>query len=227
MNDATRFLLRYYQTIASWPLQIYNSAIVFSPETSAVRRNNLDKVPSWLRRLPQVEHTWGSLQKTLQAHSGLVSAIAFSPDGRHIASGSDDETIKLWNITKSLKLSKVLGRTIGSHLKFRRYQKIQTSGIVHSLRFSKNYQDLLITDPGLVRIQHSNANRPNHDNMLLGGLWVGNEWIHYGSVPIIRLAPDVQPRCFDVKEDQVAIGFGNGDVLSFDIHYISLYSALE
>ena len=31
------------------------------------------------------------------AHSGPVNSVAFSPDGKTIVSGSDDETIKVWD----------------------------------------------------------------------------------------------------------------------------------
>ena len=34
-----------------------------------------------------------------QGHTGAVFSIAFSPDGATIASGSDDNTIKLWSVT--------------------------------------------------------------------------------------------------------------------------------
>ncbi|KFY03079.1 hypothetical protein V490_00302 [Pseudogymnoascus sp. VKM F-3557] len=97
VQDATRFLLQHYPTIATWPLQIYSSAMVFSPQTSVVRRNNLDKLPKWLRKLPQMEDSWASLIRALAGHSSWVTAIAFSPDGKQIASGSDDKTIKQWD----------------------------------------------------------------------------------------------------------------------------------
>jgi WD40 repeat protein len=42
----------------------------------------------------------GELVLTFHGHTGLVSSLAFSPDGKRLYSGSRDKTVKVWDLTQ-------------------------------------------------------------------------------------------------------------------------------
>ncbi|KAI9772614.1 MAG: hypothetical protein M1839_002427 [Geoglossum umbratile] len=97
--DAKRFILNNRSIVEKAPLQVYNSALVFSPERSVIRREFSRELPIWIESFPAVDRDWNPSLQALEGHSACVSEVAFSSDSRLLASGSQDRSIKLWDPT--------------------------------------------------------------------------------------------------------------------------------
>lgn len=95
IQDAKRFVLYNRSIIEEAPLQIYSSALIFTPQESIVRSQFEKQVPSWIKKLPAVSKRWSQLLQTFEGHTIPVRQIAFAPDGKLLASACD-ETIRLW-----------------------------------------------------------------------------------------------------------------------------------
>ncbi|KAL6904000.1 hypothetical protein GGI43DRAFT_308616 [Trichoderma evansii] len=109
VQDAWRFITRNKSVIEYTPLQVYVSALIFSPLQSQIRIIYKDEEPSWMPLKPAIEAGWDACLQTLEGHDDWVSSVVFSPDGQRLASGSVDETIRVWDANSGACLQTLEG----------------------------------------------------------------------------------------------------------------------
>jgi WD40 repeat protein len=94
--DARRFMISQGSVITRNPLQIYCSALIFSPKNSLVCRASSEETPSWLLRYRSPVDQWD--QCILNAPgSRYETPIVFSPDSNRIAILSEC-CVEIWSI---------------------------------------------------------------------------------------------------------------------------------
>ncbi|KAJ5588741.1 hypothetical protein N7537_011419 [Penicillium hordei] len=97
VQDASRFIRYHRLAIESSPLQVYSSPLIFSPMLSLTRRCYQKERPDWVLNEPLVDKDWSPCLQTLEGHSSSVNSIAWSQDRSRLASGSKDNTVRIWD----------------------------------------------------------------------------------------------------------------------------------
>ncbi|HEY9640177.1 MAG TPA: caspase family protein [Coleofasciculaceae cyanobacterium] len=86
------------QTLRSWDIRSLHPPVESAYTLSVSPNHQTFATAGWDGKIRIWNRTpIPTLLKTLDSHTVPVSALSFSPDGNLLASGSDDQTIKIWN----------------------------------------------------------------------------------------------------------------------------------
>ena len=69
----------------------------------------------WIRQTGQVTAEDSALLRLCSGHTDWVNSVAFSPDGKLLASGLDDRTIRLWEVSSGKQLAQLEGHRYGTN----------------------------------------------------------------------------------------------------------------
>ncbi|GAB4276669.1 MAG: hypothetical protein Fur0025_02020 [Oscillatoriaceae cyanobacterium] len=103
-RDRLEIFEQHYPGVSWLPVICQNPA-----QTPVTWRKNQENTPEWVTEIPARE-TWRGLH-AIAAHSELVKSVAISPNGKIIASGSLDHTVKLWDLETGKLLHAFTGHT--------------------------------------------------------------------------------------------------------------------
>ncbi|MEC4881800.1 MAG: WD40 repeat domain-containing protein, partial [Scytonema sp. PMC 1070.18] len=93
--------------------QLWGRLLSFQiPEIQAMLLQIKKSKTAWLRLLtPSLTPPGGRLLRTLSGHSYLVNAVAVTPDGKQVISGSGDKTLNLWNLENAQEVYTLIGHS--------------------------------------------------------------------------------------------------------------------
>jgi WD40 repeat protein len=115
LEEWQSFLLAEAHILRGHPQLLFQQA-ANQPDSTAFARAASARMDAGLETRPWLQHVnkpraRSTCVMTLAGHTGRVSACAFSADGRHIVSASDDRTLRLWDAQTGADLAILAGHT--------------------------------------------------------------------------------------------------------------------
>lgn len=151
------------------------------------------------------------MQYTIGYHQGLVSALGFSPDGRTLASGSYDHTVKLWDLA-----TRELLRTLEGHTDIILSVTFLPDG--GTLASESRGRVVKLWDPATGKLRHTLDHNPHSiPRELNPRLSIQDgQWVCLLGERVLWLPLEFRPTCFVADGSRLCVGHGSGRVSFMD-----------
>ena len=103
-----QFTTHFNEAISSSASHIYISALPLSPPSSEVRKQYQSQYPNTVSVRAGGYLRWSATLLTARGHGGAVTTVAVSPDGHRIVSGSQDRSVRLWDVETGQQIGQPL-----------------------------------------------------------------------------------------------------------------------
>ncbi|KAH8129977.1 WD40 repeat-like protein [Trichoderma asperelloides] len=169
IRDARRFVLSFRSAIEYTPLQLYSSALIFTPTSSIVRQTfePIHTTP-WIMQKPSVQFEWDACLQTLEGHQEFIPSLVFSPDNTKLASCSRDGNFRVWDRATSACLQSLTFDIKDEHAsmafspdssqlalawnKFIKILDLNTSACIMTLNNGPHYKSMAFSPNGMQLI---------------------------------------------------------------------------
>jgi len=98
----------FQRLISLSALHVYFSALPFTPKGTVLFKVFSEKVQDTVKVLSGRSLLWSHCLCVLEGHTGSITDVAVSPDGSKIVSGSEDKTVRIWDVTTGAQVGEAL-----------------------------------------------------------------------------------------------------------------------